>query len=226
MKQFKALLFALSVLACVTAAPDYVAALAGEDPVHEHGAPKTRSHSAAPQLLDEAVVKKMMDSGKPSEANHIKILAQLSGDWSYKAAIWAVPGAEPEWSTGTITNRMTMDSRFLSSAVLGSLYIGGQQVLVKGQGFLGYDNAKKSFTSVWLDTMTTGMMIGSGKYDKKDNAIRETGQFTNPLTGGEEKFRSELQFTDADDYKRTIFAINKAGKESKLMEFDYSKRRQ
>jgi hypothetical protein len=226
MKKYKALLFALALLACVTAAPGYVAALAGEDPVHEHGAQKARSHAAkAPQLLDESVVKKMMDSGKPSEANHIKILAQLSGDWSYRAAVWAVPGAEPEWSMGTITNQMTMDSRFLSSAVLGSLYIGGQQVLVKGQGFLGYDNAKKSFTSVWLDTMTTGMMIGSGKYDKKDNAIRETGMFTNPLTGTEEKFRSELQFTDTQNYKRTIFAVDKAGKESKLMEFDYSKRR-
>ena len=226
MKQFKALLFALSVLACVTAAPAYLAALAGEDPVHEHGAQKARSHAtAAPQLLDEAVVKKMMDSGKPSEANHFKILAQLSGDWYYKAAVWAVPGAEPRWTTGTITNQMVMGSRFLSSTVVGSMDIGGQQVLITGQGYLGYDNAKKSFTSVWIDTVTTGMMIGSGKYDQKDNAIKETGQFTNPLTGGEEKFRSELQFTDAEDYKRTIFAIGKSGKESKVMEFDYSTRR-
>jgi len=225
MKQFKALLFALSVLACVTAAPANVAALAGEDPIHEHGAQKTRSHSAAPQLLDESVVKKMLDSGKPSEANHFKILALLSGDWYYKAAVWAVPGAEPRWTTGTITNKMVMESRFLSSTVVGSMDIGGQQVLITGQGYLGYDNAKKIFTSFWIDTMTTGTMIGAGKYDKKDNAIRETGLFTNPLTGTEEKFRSELQFTDTQNYKRTIFAIDKSGKESKLMEFDYSKRR-
>jgi Protein of unknown function (DUF1579) len=213
MTNYRALLFVLSVLACVTAAPANAA----------HSAP---SHAAtAPQLLDESVVRKMIDSGKPSEANHFKILAQLSGDWYYTAAFWAVPGAEPRRTTGTITNQMVMESRFLSSTVVGSMDIGGQQVLVKGQGLLGYDNAKKSFTSVWVDTLTTGMMIGAGNYDKKDNAIRETGQFTNPLTGGEEKFRSELQFTDGDEYKRTIFAIDKAGRESKLMEFDYSKRR-
>jgi hypothetical protein len=225
-KKYKTFLFALTVLACVTAAPAYVAALAGEDPVHEHGAQKARSHATtAPQLLDESVVKKMLDSGKPSEANHFKILALLSGDWYYKAAVWAVPGAEPRWTTGTITNQMVMENRFLSSKVGGFLDLGGQKVLLTGQGFLGYDNAKKSFTSVWIDTMTTGTMIGAGQYDKKDNAIKETGQFTNPLTGREEGFRSELKFTDEENYKRTIFVIGKSGKESKLMEFDYSKRR-
>ena len=35
MKKYKALLFALSVLACVAAAPAYVAALAGQDPVQQ-----------------------------------------------------------------------------------------------------------------------------------------------------------------------------------------------
>jgi len=226
MKKFKALLFTLSVLACMTAALGDVAALAGEDPVHERGAQRPRSNaSTAPQLLDEAVVRKMLDGGKASEANHVNVLGQLAGDWYYTAAIWAVPGAEPRWTTGTVTNKMVMENRFLSSAVGGFLDLGGQQVLLTGQGYLGYDNAKKSFTSFWIDTVTTGTMIGSGKYDKKDNAIKETGQFTNPLTGTEEKFRSELQFTDAENYKRTIFAIGKSGKESKLMEFDYSKRR-
>lgn len=226
MKRYKALLFTLSLMACVTVTPAYLTALAGQDPVHERGASKAHSNvSTAPQLLDETVVRKMLDGGKASEANHVNVLGQLAGDWYYTAAIWAVPGAEPRWTTGTVTNKMVLENRFLSSAVGGFLDLGGQQVLLTGQGFLGYDNAKKSFTSFWIDTMTTGMMIGSGRYDKKDNAIKETGQFTNPLTGREEKFRSELQFTDAENYKRTIFVVGKSGKESKLMEFDYSKRK-
>lgn len=203
-------LFALSVLACVTAAPAYAAQKAPTQ--------------AAPQqpILGEALVKKMTASGKPSETA-VNILALLAGEWQFTAAFWAEPGVEPQRSTGTITNEMILDSRFLSSTVLGTLNVGRHDVLVKGQGLIGYDNAKKSFSSVWVDTMTTGMMIGAGKYDKKANAIKETGQFINPLSGEEERFRSELQFTDADNYKRTIFAIGKSGKESKLMEFDYSR---
>ena len=91
MKKYKALLFALPVLACLTAALGNVSALAGQDPVHERGAQKPHSNATtAPQLLDESVVRKMMDSGKPSEANHINILGQLAGDWYYTAAVWAV----------------------------------------------------------------------------------------------------------------------------------------
>jgi hypothetical protein len=119
---------------------------------------------------------------------------------------------------------MTLDDRFLSSSFVGELDVGGNYAMIKGQGLIGYDNAKKVFTSVWVDTLTTSMMTGAGKYDPKANAINETGQFTNPLTGAESRFRSELQFTDDDDYKRTIFAVGKSGKETKLMEFDCSKR--
>lgn len=226
MKKLNAHLFALAALACMAAATASVPALAGQDPIHERGDQKSSSHAAAaPQVLDESVVRKMLDRGMPSEEAHIKILAQLAGDWYYTAAVWAVPGVEPRRTTGTITNKMVMENRFLSSTVYGDMDIGGQHVLINSQGFLGYDNAQKLFSSFWIDTLTTGTMIGAGKYDKKDNAIKETGQFTNPLTGGEEKFRSELQFIDAENYKRTIFAIGKSGKESKLMEFDYSKRR-
>ena len=225
MKTFKALLFTLPVLAALTAAPVYVAALAGQDPVHERGARKAPAQAAkeAP-ALEESAVRKMMESGKASVPDNILVLAKLSGDWHYKAAIWAVPGAEPKWTTGTIRNDLIMDDRFMSSAYVGSIDIGGNELMNKGQGLIGFDNARKSFSSVWIESMTTGMMIGTGKYDKKANAIKETGQFTNPLTGMESKFRSELQFTGPDDYKRIIYAIDKSGKETKLMEFDYSKR--
>ena len=225
MKKYKALLFTLPVLAALAAAPAYVAALAGQDPVHEHGAKKAPAHAAtAAHTLDESVIKKMLDRGRPAESINVTVLARLLGDWYYTAAFWAVPGVEPQRTKGKIGNEMILDGRFLSSTVLGSWNIGGYDVPVKGQGFIGYDNGKKSFTSVWIDTMTTGVMIGAGTYDKKANAIKETGWFTNPLNGAEERFRSELQFTSADEYKRTIFAIDKSGKESKLMEFDYSKR--
>jgi hypothetical protein len=225
MKKYKPLLFALPLLAALTAAPAYVAALAGQDPIHEHGAKKAPAQAAMDRpALEESAVRKMVESGKPSAQNNILVLAGLSGEWHYTAAIWAKPGAEPKWTKGTIRNQMTLDDRFLSSTYIGSLDIGGHDLTINGQGLIGFDNARKSFTSVWADTLTTGMMIGTGTYDRKKNVIKETGQFTNPLTGTAEKFRSELQFTDTDDYKRIIFAIDGSGKETKLMEFDYSKR--
>ncbi len=232
MKKSKTLLFILSVLVCVMAPPAYVAALAGQDPVHERGAQKIHSHAtqdassqAAPSAaaLDLPAFKVMMERGWPSAEKNLA-LAKLSGEWHYKLAYWVVPGVEPKWTKGVFRNDMTLDGRFLSLSFVGELDVGGNDAMVKGQGLNGYDNVKKAFTSVWVDNLTTSQMKGAAKYDPKTKAINETGSFTNPLKGSESRFRSELQFIGDDDYKRTIFTVNKSGKETKLMEFDCSKR--
>jgi Protein of unknown function (DUF1579) len=166
--------------------------------------------------------KKIIESGRPSGEKNF-VLAKLTGEWHSKTALWAVPGAAPKWTKGVVRNEMTLDDRFLSSSFVGELDVGGNDAMIKGQGLIGYDNAKKDFTSVWVDTLSTSLMTGSGKYDPKTRSIVETGQFTNPLTGTEARFRSELQFTDDDNYKRTIFVVGKSGKETKLIEVDCSR---
>ena len=210
MKKYKAMLFALPVLACVIALPAYAA---------EKAQAKAAAHPAG-----ESMVREVLERGRPSAAQNIGILAPLTGTWDFTATVRAAPGAEPERTAGTTTNEMILDDRFLSSTVLGNLSIGGHEALFNGRGLLGYDNAKKSFTSVWVDTLGTGMMVGSGKYDEKEKVLKETGRFTDPLDGVEKGFRSELWFTDAEHYKRVIFTTDKSGKESKLMEFEYSRR--
>ncbi len=224
MKKLRALLFAVCVLACAGLASAYAA-----QKTSLHSAQDTSSGDAPSKpvsskpALDQPSFKKMMESGWPSATKNA-VLARLGGEWHYKMAFWAKPGAEPKWTTGTIKSDMTLDDRFLSSTFVGELEVGGNAAMIKGQGLIGYDNAKKSFTSVWVDTLSTGMMVGVGKYDPKTNAIVETGSFTNPVTGTEGRFRSELKFTDPDDYKRTIFAADGSGRETRLMEFDYSRK--
>lgn len=246
MKKFQAILLALSVLACATAAPAYAAQNASSDDASSHdgsvqAAPPRGpsfhdgsahaassndeySQAASPHAaLDHSAFKKIMENGWPSGAKNL-VLAKLTGEWHYKAAFWAAPNDKPKWTTGVCRNEMTLDGRFLSSSFVGNLNIGGNEAAVKGQGLIGYDNARRAFSSVWVDTLTTSLMTGVGKYDSQTSAIVESGEFTNPLTGAVSKFRSELQFVDDDDYKRTIFAVDKSGKESRLMEFDCSKR--
>jgi hypothetical protein len=215
MRKYKSILFLLPLLACSVAVPAYATEYAvGKEPVI-----KGTAHP-----LGEALAKEITNRATPATQN-IDILAPLSGTWYYTATVWTAPDVKPQQSMGTITNEMILDSRFLSSSEDGALNIGGHEMPVRGQKLIGYDNAQKSFTSVRVDTLSTGMMIGSGTFDKKDKAIKETGKFTNPINGAGEKFRSELRFMDADHYSRTIFTTGKSGKESKLMEFEYSRRK-
>lgn len=185
---------------------------------------------------------------KPSEKDNTAVLTLLVGTWDYVGSFWTDPKAEPEHATGTATNEMILDQRFLSGKATGSLNVGREQIPFESRELIGFDNAKKSLSFVEVNTLTTGMTTGSGKFeekapapakstgksesvktndaatDAKDRVIRETGRFTNPLTGAEQGFRSELTFIDADHYKRVIFAAGESGKETKLVEIDYARR--
>jgi len=202
MKKFRASLFAIAVLTSILIPP----ALAADN--------------VAP---GETALKKIVERANPSETHNIDVLVPLAGEWEYAASIWTEQGVEPQKAFGKITNKMTLGNRFLSSTSMGSLNISGHETPVNGQGMIGYDNARELFTSVWTDTLSTGMMIGNGKYDEKAKAIIETGRFTNPVSGAEETFRSETRVVDADNYERTVYSTGKSGKEAKLMEFTYTK---
>lgn len=187
----------------------------------------------------------MIERAKVSDKDNTAVLLPLVGTWDYTESFWTDPKAEPEHVGGSVTNEMIMDGRYLSSKAMGSLNIGREQIPFEGQELIGFDNAKKSFSFAAVDTLTTGMTTGSGKFeetkraavkatglkagesapDDKDRIIRETGRFTNPLTGVEQGFRSELTFVDAYHYKRTIFTVHGSGRETKQIEIDYARRK-
>lgn len=212
MKNSKVILLSLAVLACVIAVPVYA--------TNKTQATVTRDRKPA---LDKRIVENMQERSKPSEKENIHILTSLAGDWFYTITVWAASddAAKRYKATGKIKNEMVLGDRFLSGTFIDDRNFGGHQVAVKGQSLIGYDNDKKSFTSVWVDSLSTGMMIGKGNYDAKEKVLNETGRFTDPLDGTEKTFRSELKLTDAENHKRTIFITDKAGKESKYMEIDY-----
>lgn len=171
---------------------------------------------------DETALKKVHEKSKPSEDGN-KILSAMLGNWNYESHIWVNASAEPEKATGIMSNEMILGNRFISSHVSGNISIDSSLTPYKAHGLIGFDTNKQSFSSVWTDTLGTGMMVGNGKYDEKTKTIEETGKFTNPVTGLEEKFRAETKFTDDDNFERVIFSTGKSGKEAKLMQFRYSK---
>lgn len=199
MKKFAALCFSL----CLLAAPAFA------------------EKSKAP---GEAEVNAIIERAAPSDTNNINVLSPLSGEWEYSVSVWLKPGVEPQKATGKMTSDMVLGNRFLSSTIMGSVNVAGHETPLNGQGLIGYDNAKESFSSVWTDTLSTGMTIGNGKYDEKAKTITETGRFTNPFNGAEEKFRAETRLVDAGNYERTVYTTGKSGKEAKLMEFQFTKK--
>lgn len=153
------------------------------------------------------------------------LLANLVGEWDYSVTVWDTSGAEPQQSTGTSMNAMILDGRFISLKSSGILNVGGHYMPFESEGLMGYDNLRKVFSSVWIDTLNPGMMTGSGSFDKETKVIKESGNFTSAASKASRTYRSELHLSDAKIYKRIIFSIDESGKEFKIMEFVYRKKR-
>lgn len=161
--------------------------------------------------MDAEMMAKMQAASTPNE-NH-KILASLEGKWDHVVRWRMTPDDKFQESKGTNENKMIMGGRFLKQKSEGE-WMGEK---FEGLGITGYDNVKKEFNSIWIDTMGTGMMISNGQYDAAAKTIKEEGTFACPATGKTDtKVRSEWKFIDADNY---VFEMYGTGIKGDLPEF-------
>ncbi len=186
--------------------------------VYAEEAPKAAAAVDEKAAADQAMKEKMMKLTSPSQAH--KALEPLAGKWSYASKFWMTPDAKPEETSGTAENAMIFGGRFLRQEAKG-LWMGQP---FEGLGYTGYDNIKEEYRSVWLDSMATGIMEVSGKYDASTKTLNQSGANSCPLTG--EKARpghSEWTITDNDHNSYTFYLAGPDGKEFKAMEILYTR---
>ncbi len=83
---------------------------------------------------------------------------------------------------------------------------------------MGYDNAKKMFTSTWMDNLGTGIVYISGTYDETTKTLNLKGHQTGPMSGKDSDIREEMTMIDNDSYSMTMYGTGMDGKEAKFME--------
>jgi hypothetical protein len=189
-------------------------------PAHAKGKPGDMPRV---EKLDHATMEKLRTLAEPAEQD--RLLSSLTGTWDYTLKYQANEDADPQISSGAMTNEMAVGGRFLSSKTALILNVGEQNIPYEGWGLLGYDAAKGVFTSVWADTMHTSVITGAGKYNEKLKTIEEKGRFTLPLSGKEQAYRSELQWTGGDSYRRTLYMTGASGSEFKVVDIEFKKRK-
>ena len=187
---------------------------------NEMAAPQNQEASA--QMMDPkmaAMMEKMKEYSTPNE-NH-KVLQALAGNWDYKLSMWMSPDAKPEESSGTSSNEWIMDGRFLQQNVSGTSM--GQPF--SGMGLIGYDNLKKTYQTVWLDSMGTGMMTGASSFDADKKVFSESGHMSCPMIGGDRAYRTVTALKDNDHYSYEMYMTDpESNKEFKTMEINYTRK--
>ena len=159
----------------------------------------------------------MMAKMMPGE--HHEYLKVLEGKWNVTSKYWMDPAAPPSESTGTSTFSWFFDGRYLQE----NLSMEGAMGAFQGRGFLGYDNQKKKYFSVWMDSMSTGVMVSEGTCDDSHKVFTYVGEADDPWTGGHKRIRSVLKVINEAKLLFEMFETGEDGKEVKSLEVNYTR---
>ncbi len=166
----------------------------------------------------EAEMKAWQNYMTPGEVH--KMMAQSVGEWNDDITMWMDPAAPPTKTTSTSKTEMIMGGRYQLSKTSGNM----MGMPFEGMNLMGYDNAKKVFTSTWVDNFGTGTMTMEGTWDDMAKSITLKGKGIDPMTGKELSVRQVMKFIDNDRQEMEMYD-NKAGKEVKTMEIKSTRKK-
>ena len=128
-------------------------------------------------------------------------MARFVGSWIIETRFWHAPGQPPEVSRSRADYAMILGGRYLQSRYTGT----SMGPPFEGMGLEGFDNARREYISVWVDNMSTGVVVARGHLQEDARTIVYHGTRTDPLTGGEVSFRSVWESVDANRWRFEMF---------------------
>ena len=141
-------------------------------------------------------------------------LKEVVGEWD------AVMEMNGQKSKATATYRMICEGMWLASDFSGDF--GG--LAYKGHGLDGYDQTKKKYVSVWVDSMSTAPMHMEGNYEKDSKMLVMTGTSTGP-NGEPQKFKTTTEMKDKDHMTFKMYMVGPDDAEMPAFTIEYTRRK-
>ena len=170
----------------------------------------------AAEEVDLAELEKQFEEFATPGKEH-KQFRRMVGEWETKTTSFYPNPLEPSVTKGSATFRVILGGRFLQQRFQGE-YEGKPYT---GIGIQGYDNATKKYVGSWMDSMGTGIMSTTGKYDEDKHQMVETGTASTPLS--EMKFRMVTDSESNDKFSFTMFMTMPGAPEMKSMVIEYTR---
>lgn len=183
-----------------------------EQPVAKDAAPATPPDTAA-------INKAWMEFSTPG-AMH-QWMEKTNGTWEGDVSSWMAPDAPPSTSKSVNVQSSILGGRYVTGKFSGSMM--GQPF--NGMSLMGYDNAKKVFTSTWVDDLGTGIVHMTGTYAEATKTLSLKGHQTDFMTGKDSDIREEMVMIDDNTFKMTMYGTGFDGKEMKFMEGTFKKKK-
>lgn len=138
---------------------------------------------------------------KPGE--HHKQLKETEGEWDGTGWVQFDPMQPKLPVKGTSKIKLLHGGRFAQTDYSSDM-MGG----MTGTAIAGYDNNKKKHTTVWVDSMTTEMMLSTGDCEGPGcKKITTLGEYEGPPGMGKWGWKMVTSFEDKDTMKQIAFNI-------------------
>ncbi len=141
-------------------------------------------------------------------------LKEMVGEWD---AIMELGGQK---SKASAVYRSICGGMWLESDFQGTL---GPQKF-QGRGLDGYDQKKKKYVGVWVDSVETAPMNFEGDYDPKTKLLVMTGESVGP-DGTPQKFKNTTETKDKDHFTFRMYMVLPDGQEQLAFTIEYTRRK-
>ncbi len=183
------------------------------------GMQETKKPAAQPPMDEKAAMEMMMKLATPGEAH--KKLEVLVGTWSAKNTMWMDPSKPPTVSEGSSEHKWILGGRFLEQRYEGN-FMG---MPFSGLGYTGYDNFKKKYVGVWMDSAGTSIMNTTGAFEASGKVLRSSARMDDFTTGKVMTVRESLTIVNNNEVRLDMFGPDPKGKEYRMMEIVYTRRK-
>lgn len=120
------------------------------------------------------MIKEMIEEASKLAPEH-KQLVPMVGEWDAEMSFQMAPGAEPDVSRGTCTNKLILGGRLMTTEFKGEAKMFGQTFAFSGFGLMGFSKETGAFQSTWCDSMSTSIIVSSGKPTEDPKEIVVSG---------------------------------------------------
>lgn len=152
------------------------------------------------------------DFAKPGP-EHEK-LKELEGTWD------AVMDFSGQKSKATAVYKSICGGMWMQSDFQG----GVEGIPFQGHGLDGYDQNRKKYVGVWVDSLTSAPMNFEGDYEAGSKLLVMTGESLGK-DGKPQKFKNTTEFKDNDHFTFRMYMVQPDGKEQLSFTIEYSRRK-
>lgn len=168
-------------------------------------------------IFSGGILAQQQEPAKPGPEH--EILKEMEGTWDCVMTMIGTPADAPP-SKGTSVYKMECGGLWLTSTFQGNF----GELKFEGRGIDGYDQTKKKYTGIWVDSMATTPMFFEGDYDAKTKTLKMSSDYPGP-DGKPAKYKTLSTFKDKDHHTFKMFLVGEGGKEDLILTIEYTRKK-